>query len=184
MAHASVPPPSMSQGEQEAPRLVPAPQTSSSTGAGSSARFPSLLLQPFPSSQPMEIPSRMPGWDHCTVQAHPARLSQCQQCIPHGICCLDDPKTTTCSHSLGWDAALSVRWRGTRQLLWHCSPHTHPGASQSRPSPGWGLGAAPQKTRGELRGVGVSSHPATTSCTHGAAKNSAHNRGPVWPWWH
>lgn len=168
--------PSMSQGEQGAPGLVPAPQTSSSTGAGSSTYFPSLVLQPFPSAQPgLEIPIRMPGWDHSLGShglgsLHTARLSQ-----GHGICCLGYPKTTTCTHSLDWDAAPSVRWRGTRQLLWHCSLHTHPGASQSRPSPGWGLGAAsaPQKTRGGLREVGGFSHSTATSCTHGAAENRA-----------
>lgn len=59
-------------------------------------------------------------------------------------------QTTTCSHSLDWGAAPSVSWRGTRQLLCHCSLHTHPGASQSSPSPG------PTEDKGRTqRGGGV-----------------------------
>lgn len=55
-----------------------------------------------------------------------------------------------------------------------CSLHTSRGFPE-QPQP-W-----PHKRQGEdSEGRG----PATTSCTHKAAKNSTHNGGPVWPWWH
>lgn len=135
----------MSQGKQEAARLVPIPQTSSSTGAGSSAHFPSLLLQPFLSSQPgLEIPTRMPGWDHSMVQVHTARLSQGQRVPPAtgsaAVVIPKQPPVPAAWTGMQLQAGGLEVWRGTRQLLWHCSLHTHPGASQSHPSPGWGSG--------------------------------------------
>lgn len=107
----------------------------------------------------------------------------------HGIRCRGYPKTTTCSRSLDWDAAPRGRFGGLEghkaAFMALLPPHTSRDFPEpSQPWLGIGAAPAPQRTRGGLRGVGVSSRPAATSGTLGAAKNSAHNGGPVWPWWH
>lgn len=159
-SRAAIPLPSMSQGNQDSPRLVPAPQTSSS----SSAHFPSLLLQAFPSSLPgLEIPVRMGrmGSLHGTG-THSQPVYEARGFIPPQGLLPWLSQNLSPQPGLGW-------CRGTRQLL--CHTHTQ-GLPRADPA------LAPHKTRGGLRGEGVSSHPATTSCTHGAAKNSPPQWGP------
>lgn len=170
-----MPPPRCHRASRKLPGLSLHPKPPHPQELGAVPIFHPLCsnLSPHPSQGWKSPPGRQAGITPWYEHTQPG----CPKASHHGTCCLGYPKTAACSHGLDWDAALSMRWRGTRQLLWHCSLQTHPGASQSNPSPGWGSGAAPapQKTRGGLRRERV------TSSTHGAAKNSAHNGGPVWP---
>lgn len=188
------------QGKHEAAGLVSAPQTSAPAGTGSSAHFPSLLLQPFHSSPAVagnpqrNAQSRITSW-YKHAQPHRPSQGRCSlvSVSHHTTCCLDylqkqPPVSVPAPFFFGCSPKCGVEGHASpfmAQVLLRTS-RIFPEQAQPWLGNGDSLCSTKDKARTQ-RVVGCPPAPPRPPAPVKAAKNSACRRGspacPPVPQW-
>lgn len=166
------------QGKHEAAGLVSAPQTSAPAGTGSSAHFPSLLLQPFHSSPAVAGNPHRNAQSRITSRykhAQPHRPSQGRCSLAsvshHTTCCLDylqkQPPVSVPAPFFFW-MQPQVWGGGTRITFYGAGPAAHiqdlPRASPALAGH-WGQRLLHKRQGEDSEGGGMSPRPTATSGT-------------------